>query len=146
LRTAPRSTRPTDILLTRASVGALIRHLRQSNIEIASTADLEAAIEQVPVLVTEWLEDCADALVLPLLSIGSLLDLQAIVVDGNLPRNLIERLTERLRHLLADAAPESRPPPALRIGTIGRNAAAIGAGILPLHSNFAPDQELLFGQ
>jgi predicted NBD/HSP70 family sugar kinase len=146
LRTAPRSTRPTDILLTRASVGALIRHLRQSNIEIASTADLESAIEQKRVLVTEWLEDCADALVLPLLSIGSLLDLQAIVIDGNLPRTLIERLTERLRHLLADAAPESRPPPSLRVGTIGRNAAAIGAAILPLHSNFAPDQELLFGQ
>jgi predicted NBD/HSP70 family sugar kinase len=146
LPTAPRAIRSTDILLTRASVGALIRHLRQSDIEIASTAHLEAAIDQEPVLVTEWLEDCADALVLPLLSMGSLLDLQAIVIDGNLPRTLIERLTERLRHLLADAAPESRPPPALRAGTIGRNAAAIGAGILPLHSNFAPDQELLFGQ
>jgi predicted NBD/HSP70 family sugar kinase len=146
LRTAPHSTRPTDILLTRASVGALIRHLRQSHIEIASAADLEAAIEQEPILVTEWLEDCADALVLPLLSISSLLDLQAIVIDGNLPRTLIERLTQRLCRLLADAAPESRRPPALRIGTIGRDAAAIGAAILPLHSNFAPDQELLFGQ
>jgi predicted NBD/HSP70 family sugar kinase len=146
LRTAPRSTRHTDILLTRASVGALIRHLRQNQIVIATTADLETAIEQQSVLVTEWLEDCADALVLPLLSMGSLLDLQAIVIDGNLPRTLIERLTERLRHLMADAAPESRPPPALHIGTVGRNAAAIGAAILPLHSNFAPDQELLFGQ
>ena len=82
----------------------------------------------------------------PTLAVVPLLDLQAIVVDGNLPRNLIEWLVERLRVLLAAAAPEARQPPTLRLGTTGRSAAVIGAAILPLHSNYGPDQEILFGQ
>jgi len=100
---------------------------------------------QHPALVGEWLEDCADALVDPLLSISSLLDLQAIVVDGNLPRALVERLVDRLQALLEANAPEARSPPALRLGTAGRDAAALGAALLPLHSSYSPGQEVLFG-
>jgi hypothetical protein len=50
-----------------------------------------------------------------------------------------------LRKLLADEAPEACGPPQLRIGAVGRDAAAIGAAILPLHLSYGPDQELLFG-
>jgi len=146
LSTAQKPAGPNDILLNRASVSTLIRHLRLNGVTIATTADLEAALETCPAQVNAWLEDCADALVLPLLSVSSLLDLQAIVVDGNLPRRLIEWLVDRLRVLLAAAAPEARLPPTLRLGTTGRNAAAIGAAILPLHSNYSPAQEILFGQ
>ncbi len=145
LDTAPRPSRPSEILLTRASITALIRHLRASGVAVPTGRALEDAIVAHPRLVGDWLEDCADALVNPLLSIASLLDLQAIVVDGNLPRPLIERLVARLRTLLAEHVPEARQPPALRIGTIGRDAAAVGAATLPLHGNYGPDQDLLFG-
>ncbi len=74
-----------------------------------------------------------------------MLDLQAVVIDGDLPRALIERLVTRLRAMLAAAVPEAREPPALRLGTIGRDAAVIGAAILPLHLNYSPDQHILFG-
>jgi predicted NBD/HSP70 family sugar kinase len=95
--------------------------------------------------VREWLEDCADALVGPLLSIGCVLDVQAIVIEGDLPDGLTGELVGRLRELLAAAAPEAREPPALRIGTMGRSAAATGAAILPLHLNYSPSQQMLFG-
>jgi predicted NBD/HSP70 family sugar kinase len=146
LATAPRPTRGSDILLNRASVNALVRHLRLNGVPVATNPGLEEAIPRHPGLVAEWLEDCADALVNPLLSISSLLDLQAIVVDGNLPRALVERLVDRLRVLLGQNAPEARDPPSLRLGTAGRDAAAIGAALLPLHSSYGPDQEVLFGR
>ena len=145
LATAPRPGRGSDILLNRASVNALVRHLRRNGVAVAANPDLERAIPAHPALVAEWLEDCADALVNPLLSISSLLDLQAIVVDGNLPRALVERLVERLRALLEANAPEARSPPALRLGTAGRDAAAIGAALLPLHSAYGPGREARFG-
>lgn len=145
LSTAPRPERGSDILLNRASVNALARHLRLNGVPVATNLDLEDAIPAHPALVDEWLEDCAEALVNPLLSISSLLDLQAIVVDGNLPRTLVERLVERLRALLGENAPEARRPPALRLGTGGRDAAAVGAALLPLHSSYGPDHEVLFG-
>lgn len=145
LSTAPKPAGRFDILLNRASIGSLIRHLAGAGGEaIADTASLEAAMARHPGLVAEWLEDCTEALVGPLLSIGALLDLQAIVVDGNLPRPLIGEMVERLRALLAAAVPEAREPPALRVGLAGRNAAALGAAILPLHHSYGPDQHLLF--
>ena len=145
LASAPRPHHASDILLTRASVSSLIRHLRANGVAIATNRDLEHAIAGHAGLVSEWLEDCADALVGPLLAIASLLDLQAIVIDGNLPRSLIEWLVARLRTLLAESVPEARKPPNLRVGSIGSEAAAIGAAILPLHSNFGPDHQMLFG-
>lgn len=145
LATAPRPSRGSDILLNRASVNALVRHLRRNGVPVAANLDLEREIPAHPELVGEWLEDCADALINPLLCISSLLDLQAIVVDGNLPRALTEQLLERLRVLLDASAPEARSPPALRLGTAGRDAAAIGAALLPLHSAYGPGQEALFG-
>jgi predicted NBD/HSP70 family sugar kinase len=146
LATAPKPAQSSDILLNRASVGALIRHLKYSGDDIKRSLDLESAIRRFPRLTNEWLEDCADALVGPLLALSSILDLQAVVIDGNLPRNLIETLTARLRDLLARAVPEARRPPALRVGTLGRDAAALGAAILPLHSIFDPDLQERFGQ
>jgi predicted NBD/HSP70 family sugar kinase len=144
LPTAPQPTRQSDILLTRASVSSLIRHLRQSGVTIATARDLEAAVEGQRALIREWLEDCADALVNPLLSIAALLDVEAIVIDSTLPRDLVRWLVARVEELLAANAPESRDPPPLRVGMTGPNAPALGAAILPLHSHYSPDQELLF--
>ncbi len=144
LETAPRPTRASDILLNRASVNALVRHLRLNGVPVTTNLELDDAIPAHPALVGAWLDDCADALVNPLLSVASLLDLQAIVVDGNLPPPLVRRLVDRLRELLAANAPEARQPPALRPGTVGRNAAAVGAALLPLHSAYGAGREGLF--
>jgi hypothetical protein len=69
----------------------------------------------------------------------------AVVLDGDLPGALIEDLGRRLRLAMAHAAPEDRQAPELRLGTVGREAAALGAAILPLHLNFSPNREILLG-
>lgn len=138
LPTAPRPAGPYDIVLTRASLNALIRHLRGNGIAIEGRDELEPLLEQPHPLVAEWLEDAVDALVLPVLSAVRVLDVDAVVLDGNLPRALLDDLIGRLQARLADASPESRDPPRLHRGSIGREAPAIGAAILPLHLNFSP--------
>ena len=146
LASAPAPAQGHEILLTRASISSLIRHLRHAGAPAESERELADGIVARPDLVGEWIEDCAEALTAPLFSIAATLDLQAIVIDGSLPRAVVARLVARLRERLIETAPEGLTPPALRIGTIGPNAAALGAAILPLHSSFGPDQELLFGQ
>ncbi len=146
LPSAPPPAQGHEILLTRASISSLMRHLRHSGVTTATDRDLQAGIAARPDLVAEWVEDCTEALTGPLFSIAATLDLQAIVVDGSLPRALMGTLVTRLRARLAEMAPEGLAPPTLRVGTIGANAAAMGAAILPLHSSFGPDQEMLFGQ
>jgi hypothetical protein len=74
------------------------------------------------------------------------LDVQTIVLDGDLPKAVIEDLISPLTAALAAATPEARDVPEVRMGTIGRRAAAIGAAILPLHLNYSPNLEILLGQ
>ena len=143
--TLPNGAPAFEILLARASIRSLVRHLRDHGRAVVTRRDLEVAMEQSPDLLTDWLDTCAAALVEPLLSIAAVLDVDAIVIDGDLDAALIARLLAQLSTLMSRAAPEARQAPALLQGTIGRNAAAIGAAILPLHHNFTPDQRTLLG-
>ena len=143
LRSAPEPSRTYEILLTRASVNSLIRHLRASGVMVFNQRDLEEVLDHHPGPVGEWLDDCADALVVPLLSAASLMDGEAIVLDGDLPGSIMEDLLDRLGPLLAAAVPEARRPPRLIRGLVGREAGALGASILPLHLNFSPNREML---
>jgi len=142
LSTAPEPTGRREILLTRASINALIRHLRGSGTSVTTRDELDTAIAAHPTLVDEWLDDCADALVDPLLAAVSVLDVEAVVLDGDLPQPVLESLVERLRRFTAAAAPEARQAPPIGLGLTGRQAAAVGAAILPLHVNYSPSRDL----
>ena len=146
LATAPESNRRFELLLTRASINSLVRHLRGSKVPTTTRDELDAAITVHGDLVDEWLDDCADALVGPLLSAVCVLDVEAIVLDGDLPRPVLRSLIERVQRLAVAAAPEAREPPPLGLGRIGRQAAAIGAAILPLHLNYSPSRDVLLGR
>ena len=120
-------------LQDRASGSALIRHLQANGIAITRAVQLHAVLRDHPDLVDAWLQDCADALVMPMLSMAMVLDVQAIILDGNLPRAIIEALRARLEPLLQAATPRSRQAVALLHGSSGDHAAALGAALLPLH-------------
>ena len=140
------SPAPThDVLLARASISLLIRHMRANGVPAESRAELEAALGARPDLVEEWLDDCVDALVGPVLSAVRILDLDEIVLDADLPPQVVDSLIEKLGRQLAANAPEARDTPNVRRGMIGRAASAIGAAILPLHLNFSPTREVLLG-
>lgn len=146
LATAPESNRRFDMLLTRASINSLVRHLRGSNVPTTTRDELDAAIAAHGGLVEEWLDDCADALVGPLLSAVCVLDVEAVVLDGDLPQPVLQDLIERVHRLAVAAAPEAREAPPICLGRIGRQAAAIGAAILPLHLNYSPSRDVLVGR
>jgi predicted NBD/HSP70 family sugar kinase len=82
-------------------------------------------------------------MVLPLLSAVRVLDVAVVVIDGTLPRPMLDRLIHLLGSMLAAASPESRDPPRLLRGSVGRDAPAIGAAILPLHLNYSSSADVL---
>ena len=79
LCTAPRPDGRPEILLTRASVNALIRHLRGSGLPVESREELDGLLEAGHPAVAEWLDDAADALVVPILSSVRVLDVPVVV-------------------------------------------------------------------
>ena len=146
LASASRPASPYDVLLSRASVTSLIRHLNHNGFEVKTQNELEAALPHAGAVVSEWIEDCADSLIAPILSAVRLLDIDTVVIDSDLPAPLIETLIRTTADALRLASPEARQPPSLVQGSIGAEAAAIGAAILPLHLNFSPNREVLTGR
>lgn len=133
LPSAPQPRSGRDMLLGRASIAALLRHLRYRG---ESPATLAAPHRTHGV--EEWLEDCTAALVEPLLAARALLDVPLVIIDSDLPAPLIDALIDRLAPRLKNATAEARTPPALLRGSFGAMAGALGAATLPLLLQFGP--------
>ncbi|WP_228259695.1 ROK family protein [Siculibacillus lacustris] len=146
LASAPKVERSWDILLSRASINALIRHLRFRGIPVQGLGDVAAAAASAPAALEEWLADCTEALVGPVLAAAAVLDLPVVVLDGDLDPSLLGPLAERLALRLAAEVPEARTAPRILLGTFGEDAGAVGAASLPFHLNFSPHAAILTGR
>jgi predicted NBD/HSP70 family sugar kinase len=132
-----------DLLLSRASLNALARHLRHCGALVGTHADLERHIRAHHPAVEEWVEDCIDALTPALRSALCILDVPVVVFDADVDGGLIDLLQRRLARALADTAPEARGVPELVRGSFGSDAGAIGAASLPMFFSFSPRAEIL---
>jgi predicted NBD/HSP70 family sugar kinase len=138
LPSAPQPDGQWDILLSRASLNALVRHLHYRGAVADNRVDLQACIERRLPAVDEWIEDCVEALAPALRSTLCVLDVPMVVIDSDIDGGLLDRLVKRLAMTLADNAPEARGTPSLVRGSFGPDAGAIGAATLPMFFNFSP--------
>jgi len=146
LASAPPSDRRWDILLSRASLNALTRHLRHNGLQVRNHDDLEARVKSGSREVDEWLDDCVDALVPSLRASLAVLDLPAVVIDCDIDEGLVDELIRRVDAGLRQIAPEARQTPRLLRGSFGANAGAVGAASLPMFFSFSPRADVLRGQ
>ncbi|MDT8449348.1 MAG: ROK family transcriptional regulator [Wenzhouxiangellaceae bacterium] len=131
-------------LLNRASLFVLQRHLAAHGIDVADDiADLDKVMDRARPFVDEWLADCADALVHALCAAVCVLDPEALVIDSQLPRPLIEELTARVAERLERNPPPGVMKPRVLTGRLGAEANAMGGAILPFYSNFVLDRTVL---
>jgi len=145
LASAPVAARRWDILLSRASLNALTRHLRHQGIAVHGHAELEASIQAGRPEVHEWLEDCVDALVPSTRASLAVLDLPVVVIDCDIDSGLIDQLMQGLDQGLRAIAPEARQTPRILRGSFRADAGAIGAASLPMFFSFSPRADVLRG-
>lgn len=145
LPSAPALGGKWDILLSRASLNALARHLRFHGVQATGNPQLEALVQAGRAEVHEWLDDCVDALVPAVRATLAVLDLPAVVIDCDIDAGLIDALIERTERGLREIAPESRQVPRLLRGSFRADAGAIGAASLPMFFNFSPRADVLRG-
>lgn len=126
----------TDYLLHRASLYTLENALGCSSQDGDALA---ASIRAHPDILTGWIRDTANALAFAIIGINSLLDLQAVVIDGNLPRPVIGEIISVVAEQVAREAPPDFFMPELVPGTMDGIAAAVGAGMLPMYATFSPN-------
>jgi predicted NBD/HSP70 family sugar kinase len=134
---------PFEILLHRASIYGLINHLRANGIAITRVRELDPLPREARGPFNEWQEDCVDALAQAIVSTIAVVDVEAIVIDGLLPRGLLQDTVAKIQRRFAELVPIGLVSPEIVSGTTGPKASAIGAGILPIYSLFAPDRAVL---
>jgi len=135
---------PISQLIARASIYQLERRVAAAGLDPSSLWRTPEAWDDFGPLLDAWIDEAAYALAYAAVAAMSVIDVEAIVIDGAMPFDLRERLCLRVaaqaealdRRGLSDAT--------IVAGSIGADARAIGGAALPLIKNFARDREVLF--
>jgi predicted NBD/HSP70 family sugar kinase len=135
------ATMPAQVLSV-ASLHQLERRFVDAALDGNACYNEKALDPEYLVHTQAWLTQAVPALGLIVQNAACLLDIEAVILDGNLSRGLLHMLQGQLREHLAHYNWEGVTTPALLGGTIGADARALGGGLLPLYSSFAPDPEL----
>lgn len=123
-------------LIDIASIAVLEKALNARGIEAphlwtspGDWGDLGAELEN-------WIREAGAALAYAIVSASSVIDFEAAVIDGWMPEDVRRRLVEATRAATAGIDVEGLTLPAIREGTVGHNARALGAASLPLSDRF----------
>lgn len=130
-------------LVDRASLNSLIKYLNFNKVQITQISELSSIIDNNRSLVHDWMLDCAESLVFAIYSSISILDLEKIVIDSDLPRYLLTELINIIDRKLQSSKKKYDFVPRLQQGTLGEDAIAIGGAFLPLYFHFAPDKTVI---
>lgn len=143
LSSCPPSESAFETLANRASLFVLRRHLNANGFSIKNVSELPSLMPAAKPFVDEWLTDCADALTFVIFSSLGVLDFEGIVLDGNLPRDLVQELVAKVQTQITALTPNGIFLPQVVMGNIGVDARAIGGAILPFYVNFSPDTNIM---
>jgi predicted NBD/HSP70 family sugar kinase len=89
-----------------------------------------------------WLAQAGEAAALAVNNTACLLDIESVIVDGSFSQALRAALVAAIERAMDHYDWEGVTRPRVLPGTIGSDARAVGAAMLPLHANFAPNREL----
>lgn len=87
----------------------------------------DAALQRV---FDEWIEECARALVQPLVAVNLLINPGVVLVGGRLPMPLLERLTQRANLMLRSGGRDAPAIAPVLPAALAEDASAVGAALL----------------
>ncbi|SLN62072.1 ROK family transcriptional regulator [Roseisalinus antarcticus] len=120
-----------ESLVRRASVYGLIRHMQSGGAPVTRVSDLAGLDEKFRYLIDEWQHDASDAIMQSIVGIASIIDVEAVIIDGALPTNLLAAVVAEIRALMREHPDRYLVVPELHTGEVGDQARAVGAAIVP---------------
>ncbi|BBU29248.1 sugar kinase [Burkholderia sp. THE68] len=132
----------TGQLLNTASVYVLEKAFAAAGAPAAAAHDERALSPELRGLAEAWMRETCPAIATGIASSAALLDLEAVVIDGEIDRALLHDVIRRTDDALAAFDWQGMTRPRLVEGQIGPDARAMGGAILPLYAHFAPKHEL----
>ena len=91
-------------------------------------------------ILRDWIEGAAEGLAVATLSAASLLELEAVLIDGWMPPAIRARVTDATRAALNRLDLSGLTPITVREGTVGAQARSLGAAAIPLSQRYLIDQ------
>jgi predicted NBD/HSP70 family sugar kinase len=131
-----------DQLISHASLWELERRFEALGLDPHAAYDDRALSQAFASETRAWVAQAAKSLALTVVTGTAFLDIDAVVIDGSLSRELLTQLIAATQAALTRYNWEGLWPARLIAGEVGPDARALGGALMPLHANFAPDQDL----
>ena len=131
-------------LIACASIYQLERRLEAAGIDASSIGATSESWREFGAHLDGWIEETASALAYAMVAAISVIDFEAIVIDGAFPATVRERLTARTAQIFTGLDRRGLSDVDIVSGSIGADAVSIGGAALPLIKHFARDREVLF--
>ena len=129
-------------LLSVASLWNLEELYASKSLDAGAWADDRALTAPWAAVTRIWLRKASRAIAMSINGAACLLDIDHVIIDGSVSRDLLQTLIRQIDAALAQYSWEGVTKPVVECGTIGSDARALGGALLPLYANFAPDQDL----
>ena len=123
-------------LIDMASIHLLEARLREVDIETRQLWDDPDSWTRLTRYVEPWLLQTAQELAKASLSACSVIDFEAILIDGSFPASLRDDLVNRVRRYVATQDTRGLIPPKIEAGSIGANARSQGAACEIIRAQF----------
>ena len=133
---------PPDQLISHASLWELERRLSDCGLDPHAAYDERALTDPHLPETQAWVNQAANALAHTVISGTAFLDIDAVVIDGSFSRALQAQLILATQAALKHYNWEGLWVANVIAGNVGPDARALGGALMPLHANFAPDQDL----
>lgn len=132
-----------DRLIDHSSLIVLERLLRENGDDpsaLSENSDVWTARREI---VEQWLGLAAWGIAHAIASSLSVIDFQAVIIDGSLPEGVRSRLVDRTRDVFLSMDLQGLTVPEISAGHFGSIARAVGAAAMPLYEAYAVDQNKL---
>ncbi|MBK1697202.1 ROK family transcriptional regulator [Rhodovibrio salinarum] len=137
---------PPDQLIHRASLIFLQRDLNAAGLDgpglIAGRVDDLRGEE----IFQAWCARAGAAIARTVVCAASVFDFEQAVIDGVMRADWQDRLVHKVRHTLTDLNLSGLSPITIETGSVGEQAPALGAALMPLTLRFTPHADLLVKQ
>ena len=131
-----------ELLIDHASITVLERMVKAAGGDPSILWDPSEDWSGIEDLAQAWVGVVARGLAQAIVASVSVIDFEAVVIDGSLPARFREAIVEATRRELENFDLRGLTTPAIAAGTIGPLARALGAASLPLFDKFLIDQRM----
>ena len=120
----------------RPALEFLVKYLRENGVEVSSVNDIRRNYDPSWPGVNEWIDLVTPALNHVVNAVYSVIDPQAIIFGGQIPKELAERLVSRVEFARFPRHGRLMKAPRLMVSELEGDASSVGAAVMPFKEMF----------